>query len=233
MIKWAVLVFPLCVNATGLGAIGPNNRGVKALQEDNSYKAYQSLVEAAAVDSFDPTIRLNLGLAYLKNQEGDKAIQEFSLADQLAGEDAKVQFMARFNLGVALAAKGDVPAALNAYQAALELDPESKETKHNIELLWNNQSGAKGGGKSDDKKKGAESDKSEGEKPNDEKNDNQQAGGNENKDNPKPQPKPFESQELTPDTVRKILEELKAQEQKVRADHYSKGAKERPRGKDW
>ncbi len=233
MTKWILFWFPMLVNASGLDAIGPNNRGVKAIQENNSFKAYQSLVEAAAADSFDPTIRLNLGLAYLKNEESDKAIQEFSLADQLAAENPKLQFIARFNLGVALAAKKDIPAALNAYQAALEINPQAKEVKHNIELLWDQQNGSKGGGKSDEKQKGADSDKSEGEKPNNEKNDNQQAGGNENKEEPKPQKREFESQELTPDTVRKILEELKAQEQKVRADHYSKGAKERPRGKDW
>lgn len=233
MIQLLFLILPAVAPATNLGAISPNNRAVKELHGDNQYKAYQNLVEAAAADSFDPTVRLNLGYVYMKNQETDKAVQEFRLAKQFAGDNKDLRFMSSFNLGVALAAKGDIPGALNAYQDALEHEPDSKEVKTNIELLWNQQSGQKGGGKSDDKSKGAESDKSEGEKPNDEKNDNQQTGGNENKEQPKPQPKPFESQELTPETVRKVLEELKAQEQKVRADHYSKGAKERPRDKDW
>jgi tetratricopeptide (TPR) repeat protein len=233
MIKLLLLLLPATAMATNLGAITPNNRAVKEIQENNQYKAYQSLVEAAAADSFDPAVRLNLGYVYLKNEEADKAAQEFSLAKQFAGDNKDLNFMANFNLGVALAAKGDIPGALAAYQEALEWEPGSKEVKTNIELLWNQQNGAKGGGKSDQKQKGSESDKSEGDKPNDQKNDNQQTGGNENKEQPKPQPKPFESQELTPETVRKVLEELKAQEQRVRADHYSKGAKERPRDKDW
>ena len=33
--------------------------------------------------------------------------------------------------------------------------------------------------------------------------------------------------------VKKILEELKQQEQKIRAEYNRKGAKERPRDKDW
>jgi tetratricopeptide (TPR) repeat protein len=109
-------------------------------------------VEAAAADSFDPAIRLNLGLAYLKNEETDKAAQEFIL---LISSRRRIQRCshARYDLGIALTSKQDIPGALSAYQAALELNPQSKEVKQNIELLWSQQNGSKGGGKSDDKKK--------------------------------------------------------------------------------
>jgi Ca-activated chloride channel homolog len=224
---WLIL-FSAHIHATSLNAISPNNRGVQALKDENEYRAYQNLVEAAAADSFDPTIRLNLGLAYARNEEIEKAIQEFQLADQLAEGNKDLQFMARFNLGHTLGTKGDIPGALKAYQAALEIQPESKEVKTNIELLW--QGGGKGG-KGGQNQKGGKG--GEGEGSNSENQDQEQQEGQGEKEDQKKQPKPFDSKDLTPETVGKILEEMKNQEQRVRAEHYSKGKKEKPRGKDW
>jgi Ca-activated chloride channel family protein len=51
--------------------------------------------------------------------------------------------------------------------------------------------------------------------------------------NQKPQPKKFDSKELTEGDVKKILQELKQQEQKIRADFNRKEVKEQPRDKDW
>ncbi|RYZ86954.1 MAG: hypothetical protein EOP06_13550 [Proteobacteria bacterium] len=51
--------------------------------------------------------------------------------------------------------------------------------------------------------------------------------------NPKPQPKKFDSKELNEGDVKKILQELKQQEQKIRAEFNRKEAKEQPRDKDW
>jgi Ca-activated chloride channel homolog len=215
-------------SAATLDAIIPNNRGVKALADSQNYKAYQSLVEAAAADSFDPTIRLNLGLAYAKNEEYDKAAAEFKIADQLAEQDRDVRFMARFNLGHTLAAKQDIPGALAAYQAALDIRPDSLETKTNIELLW--KGGGQGGNSGQKQQSKNKDDKGQGQNQGDERKDQQK--NDDGKD--KQKPKPFESPDLTPETVGKILEELKAQEQRVRAEHYSKGArKDQPRDKNW
>lgn len=229
MMIW--MIFNLCefVMATNLSAIAPNNRGVEALRAENEFKAYKNLVDAAAADSFDPTIHLNLGLTYMRNKEPEKALQEFKLAEELAGDKPDLQFMARFNQGVVLTEKSEIDGALAAYQAALELNPQSQETKTNIELLWQGQGGGKDGKKDQDQKGNQDQKQQQGEndQPQDPKEDPNQ------KPDEKKEPKPFDSKDLTPETVRKILEELKQQEQKVRADHYSKGAKERPRGKDW
>jgi Ca-activated chloride channel family protein len=51
--------------------------------------------------------------------------------------------------------------------------------------------------------------------------------------NPKPQPKKFDSKDLSEGDVKKILQELKQQEQKIRAEFNRKDAKEQPRDKDW
>ena len=48
----------------------------------------------------------------------------------------------------------------------------------------------------------------------------------------KEQPRVFQSHELSEDDVRKILDEIQRQEQKIRAKEH-KESKERPRDKDW
>lgn len=218
--------------ATTFSAIRPNNEGVGELMKENSYRAYQKFVEANAEDSFDPTIRLNLGLAFSVNKENDKALAEFRAAELLSGDNNDLKFKARFNQGVILAADGKVPEALGAYQAALDLKPDSLEAKTNIELLWQSQQGGKGKGKND-QKEGNEQKQDEGQGDQNKDQQNQDQGKNDQEKDKKDQPKPFDSQDMNQETMRKILDELKAQEQRVRAEHYSKGAKERPRDKDW
>ncbi|MGE3388296.1 MAG: hypothetical protein AB7K41_16340, partial [Bdellovibrionales bacterium] len=102
---FALGLLSLSVQAANFNAIGPNNEGVKSLVKENQYGAYQKFAEAAAEDSFDPTIRLNLGLTYSLNKEPDKALAEYKMAEQLAGDDKQVKFMALFNQGVELGAK--------------------------------------------------------------------------------------------------------------------------------
>lgn len=231
------LLIPISSLATELGAISPNNQGVKALIKDpekpNTFGAYQKFAEAAAEDSFDPVIRLNMGFIFSMNKEPEKALAEYKMAEEFAGENKEVKFMAQFNQGVELGTKGDIPGALMAYQRALEISPDSKEVKNNIELLWQQQQG-KGGGKGQQQNKGKNENGEGGESDKPEEKPGEQGAGNKEDQKQKPQqPKPFDSKELTPETVRKVLDELKSQEQKVRADHYSRGAKERPRDKQW
>ena len=52
------------------------------------------------------------------------------------------------------------------------------------------------------------------------------------KEKKKEKPK-FDSQNLTKEDVRKILEELKSQEQKIRAKEYGTKGKESSSDKDW
>ncbi|MGZ6447035.1 MAG: tetratricopeptide repeat protein [Pseudobdellovibrionaceae bacterium] len=51
--------------------------------------------------------------------------------------------------------------------------------------------------------------------------------------NQKYQPRPFKGQELSEGDVKKILGEIKQQEQKIRAEYNRKEVKEQPRDKDW
>src|SRR5690606_14691812 len=106
--------------------------------------------------------------------------------------------------------------------------PDAMQVKQNIELLWQQQGG---GGKGDQ-----QSENQEGES--DQQDSQQDAQGDQNQQsNSQPQqrkPQPFKSQELSQDQVRKILEELKNQEQKIRAMEYEeKGGQNATTGKEW
>ncbi|MCB0365371.1 MAG: tetratricopeptide repeat protein [Bdellovibrionaceae bacterium] len=205
-------------------SIRDNNQGVADLGTENPYSGYRSLVKALEKDPFNPVIHLNLGIAFLANKEPEKALKSFSTASRLAEGNPEIQFYSLFNGGVAASQAGQIETALQYYQAALDLRPDSKETKTNIELLWQGQSGeGEGQGKGNQNNEDQEKNKSEDKK-------------NQNRDGPydqKRQPQPFKSKELSQEDMRKILEEIKNQEQKIRAEENEQGRKEAPHGKDW
>jgi Ca-activated chloride channel family protein len=209
------------VSAMELEAVDLNNEGVAAFIKEEPYTAYTKLLEALKLDPFNAIVRLNLGLSFQANEEPAKAFKEYMTASRYAIDDEQ-RFYALFNAGNAASADGKIPKALEAYQLALGIKPGDKEVKTNIELLWK---GGGGQGQGENKDKNDQQGKGEGEQ-----NDQNQTGPIQK---PKPQPKKFDSQKLTKKDVRKILEELKNQEQKIRAKEYEKGQKEQPKTKDW
>lgn len=220
--------------ATHPEAVYLNNEAVDLMVKENQYGAYKSLLKALELAPLDPAIQYNLGVSFLASEQFDKAMQQFELADQLAKTDVS-KFRARFAAAVAATKLNKIPEALKYYQRALEIDPDNEDVKKNIELLWQG-GGGEGEGDSKDKKEGEEGkqkdDKDQSKEERNKEQDKEREKQGEVK-KPKPQPQQFKSQELTPDQVRKILEELKAQEQKIRADENDKDRKDQPNEKDW
>lgn len=199
-----------------------NNRKASALLKESKFdEARELLLKAIKADPKSLEILLNLGVAYEGGGALDQAISAYSTAEKLS-DDSATKFMAAFNLGQLKAKQKKTDEALVDYQRALSYNSLSIETKTNIELLLQNQQSGGGGGdqKQEDQNK-------------DEKKENQEP--KEFDKNPKPPEKKFNSKELTEDDVRKILGELKSQEQKVRAefDKENKRSQERPNDKDW
>lgn len=199
-----------------------NRAGIEKLGEKAYLPAYQEFLRALESDPLNPDTHLNLALALEANEEFERAEKAYQGALRVIPEGDSRRFEALFNLAGVQGKQSKIAEALATYQAALELDPESKAVKTNIELLWQQGQG-QGEGESDPNQEPKDGDK---------KNPNQ---GDQGKEPPKKkqQPRPFNSQQLTPQDVKKILDEIKNQEQGVRAQEYDKGAKEAPRGKDW
>lgn len=227
MIKAVLLFFVLSfgsVHAATLKSWGQNREGVKQFEKKNYYPAYQSFAKALEDEPLSWQVQMNLGLVFDANEEYEKAAKTYGGVLHIVPEGSEPRFMALFNMAGSLAKQQKIDEALKAYQAALEIKPDSLETKNNIELLWQ---GGGGGGKGKESK-----DKKEGEG-------NNQQQREESLKNPqqdekkKQQPKPFNSEDLSKEDVKRILDEIKNQEQGIRANEYQKGAKESAKGKDW
>jgi Ca-activated chloride channel family protein len=186
--------------------------------------------------------------------QAEKAVQSYKEAERLAGieKNPQVLFMARFNLGQLYGKAKKYDEALNSYQKALELAPTSKEVKTNIELLiQQQQQGGQGGDdkkdqENKDQKDQKDKDKKDQDKKDQDKDKKDQPDKDKDKDkkdkekedkkykeNAKYKPRPFEGKDLSEADVKKILGELKQQEQKIRAEFNRKEQKEQPRDKDW
>ncbi len=228
--------------------------GNGALKKQNYAAAIDRYVEALRYDPFLAELHLNMGLAFEGLQQPEKAQQAYAQAEKLA-VSPDVQFMALFNQAQLLGKAKKKDEAIALYQRALEIDPTSREAKTNIELLTQDEQGGGGGEgdkKDDDKDKNKQNDKDKKQdKKNDDKKDDKDKKDKDKKDkdkdkdpkdpnekkqyqnSPKYQPRKFDSKDLSEGDVKKILEELRQQEQKIRADFNRKEVKEQPRDKDW
>ena len=116
----------------------------------------------------------------------------------------------------------------------MTINPNSRETKVNIELLI--QQGGQGGGEGEQKEDPKESDqKNENEDSKDsEQKQKDESKPKEYKKNQKYQMQPFDSKELSEQDVKKIFDELKQQEQRIRQEfNKDENPKENSNGKDW
>ena len=208
-----------------------NNEGVTRFKGGKAHEAYDRFTSALADLPFDPVVHVNLGDNFMLAKDMDKALSEYSQSLKLApgnsGKERSVRFHAYFNSGLAFTEKKMIDEALASYQQALEIDPESKETKTNIELLT--QAGG-GGGKGDDKSdKKDQSKDGEGDQPQ-----KQPQKFDDQKQKQKPKPKPYDGKEVSQQDVNRILDELKNQEEQIRAKMDREGVtRDAPNDKDW
>lgn len=188
-------------------------------------------------------VHSNIGVLQSMLQKPDEALKSLEHALKLAESvnDKEAIYVIRYNLGVYFGALKKIPEALDNYQVALDLIPSSHEIKTNIELLMQKQQDQKQ--KNDQQneqqqKKDDQSDKGKNDKGRDNnEKDNEGNKGEESKkaSSPKYQPRPYKGDQLSEGDVKKILGELKNQEQKIRAnfDKKEKKGKRTENEKDW
>jgi len=221
-----------------------NNSGVAKLHAKNSGQALEDFTGALADLPYSGEVHYNIASGFLMRREYEKALSEYQQAIKNAPGDGRgereLRFLSYFNSAVALTELKKVDEALELYQKALELKPDSLETKTNIELLTA-QGG--GGGEGDDKDQKNKDDKGngKGDKDKDDKDGDKDKKDDKKKEddpnrkvnNPRPTPRPFKSEELSSQDVKRILEELKRQEEQIRARIQNEQRKDAPPDKDW
>lgn len=231
-----ILFMISCGKNPDVRTIWHNHQSIKLLNSKNPEGSQKDLIEALRFDPFQPEVHLNLGLNFEILNQNENALKQYSTVEKYSNNSFQV-FISRFNRAQLLAREKKIEEALAVYQSALEIVPTSKEVKTNIELLTQQQQGD-GQGKGDQNEQ--KDNKSQDDKPNKNDDDKDQKDKeqkeNQKKDykpNQKYQPREFKG-ELSKSDVKKILDELKQQEQKIRAEYNKKNDyKERPRGKDW
>ncbi|WP_413560433.1 tetratricopeptide repeat protein [Bdellovibrio sp. HCB209] len=235
-----------CGNQPHLKTLSLNREGNADLTKQNFQGANTKYIEALRFNPFLSRLHNNLGLSFEGLQQAEKAQQSYAESGRLAEalKDREMMFVARFNEAQLLGKAKKVDEAIALYQKALEIVPDSKETKTNIELLIQQQQGGGGQGENKDKKEnqdGKGDQQQQDQKGDQDQNKDQKDDGKDGKDqkdkqyqnSPKYKPRPFAGKELSEADVKKILGEIKQQESKIRADYNRKEVKEQPRDKDW
>jgi Ca-activated chloride channel homolog len=233
-------------------------RGLLKLEKyEEALELYISMLE----DEPDQArIHSNIAVLLSQTQKPEEALKSLEHALKIAKEknDILTEFAIQFNLGVFYGAQKKIPEALKNYQAALEIVPTSKETKTNIELLIQNENkNGKGNDNKDNKenqsndqknqqnnnengqdKKDNQKDQKDGKNDNEKDDEKEKQRQEENKpqkreSSAKYKPRPFQGEQLSEGDVKKILGELKNQEQKIRANFDKKEKKDSSHEKDW
>ncbi len=200
-----------------------NREALHGIEKKSYYLAYQELLKALNHAPLNVQLQMNLGYVFELNEEFEKSEKVYrSLVPRV--NESELKFNALFNLGNVLGKQKKIDEALLAYQNALKIKPDSVEVKTNIELLL---SGGQGEGKGDQQQNKSNQDQNKKQQSDQQEDQKKKDSGQ------KPKPKPFESQDLTPQDVKRILDEIKNQEQSIRANEYEKGAKDSAKTKDW
>lgn len=218
-----------------------NNEAVSMFKQEKYLESYETFMSLLAEAPKDPVVHFNLGVSLEAIAEEEKAqklyVELLKLLEtkmQVASEEEKakltsIYFATLFNLANVYSRQGEIDKALNNYQKALTIVPDSKEIKTNIELMFQQQQG--GGGKGDQKNQDQEGE-GEGEGQQQSPEQQPQQGQKQQKKKQK-----FDQSQMSMEDLKRILEELKQQEEKIRAKFQGGGKKDKQEdgasGKNW
>lgn len=228
--------------ASELRGVLRNNSGVKQLSEQRADKAINDFTAALGDLPFSGEVHLNMGNSFLASRDPERALSEYDQALRAARGDSRsereTRFRAYFNSAVVRTEMKQYEEALSLYQQALDIYPDSLETKTNMELLVQQMSDGQGGDndqdQNQDKKDQSGKDQKKDEKDEGEGQDKKDQNQEPDKfENPRATPRPFKSGELSQQDAKRILDEMKRQEEQIRARMQNERVKERPPEKDW
>jgi len=118
------------------GGISTNNKGIESFEEGNYEEALNRFQKAESEYPDKPQIPHNQGLSYYELGNFEKAMENFERARQIADSTGDKSQVADANrhIGNAHFKAGDLQNAIGKYREALEIDPNDKKAKHNLEV---------------------------------------------------------------------------------------------------
>jgi tetratricopeptide (TPR) repeat protein len=233
-IQFSSLSVLLSLAACGPGVV-QNNKGTRAFGSEDYLTAREHYVGALLENPDSKHYRYNLAIANTAGERLSDALKELDVIESsYKGRevlDAELEdiFKLYFAKAFLHALTQNIDEALEYYQKALFIKPDSLDVKKNIELLIQKEKSQKGkdGKPSKDKKDGGKKgDKS------DNKGENKDSKGKDKdkKDLQGQDDETLKKKNLTKEEIKQILKEIKDQESKVRAKESQKN-KGQKRGK--
>lgn len=226
-----------CSDVQQLNMYLSQKKVAKNIFDKNISGAQDISIQSLAVQPDSAEALMNLGLTFELQKKNTEALSTYTTVEKNA-KNEQFKFFAHFNKGQLLGQTSQIDEALDQYQAALKYNPNSLEVKTNIELLIKKQQQQQSS-ESKDKKDGEGKEPKDQEKDKDKDKDKDQNDKEQKKDpkqvqpSAKYKPRPFNGEQLNEEQVKKILGELKRQEQKIRDQYQNQEVKELPRAKDW
>ena len=111
-----------------------SKKASKNIENQKKEEANQDNLKALEYEPELTLLQSNLGVTFDLNDKKEEAEKIFRGALKQA-QTADEKYAILFNLGYLLGGQKKIAEALEAYQQALDLKPDSVEVKHNIELL--------------------------------------------------------------------------------------------------
>lgn len=143
-----------------------------ALYREGRYAEARDRYLGAQADRPDaPELEFNIGDTFFQEGQPAQAIESFSKVAGNKSLASRIRGFASYNLGNALLKSGQFEKAIDAYRAALRLDPSDVDAKHNLELAMRKKEEA-------EREKEEEKEKQEGENGDEQKEKEQQEKGN-------------------------------------------------------
>ncbi len=205
-----------------------NNSGVFQKYLGNSTQAEKDFKTALLENPYHYVARYNLSMTDLELEKLKDALTEIEEVEKIHLSDehlsrSKEMFKVYFAKAFLLGLIEDIPGALESYQKALSVVPDSLEVKNNIEILTKSGSGKGKKGKSKGKKKGG---KGDGGESGDQKDKSKGQGEGDEKNDPKGRDdSSLKKKNLSKEEIEQILKEIKNQESRVRAKATKKKGK--------
>ncbi len=107
--------------------------GVDAYEKGDYDRALKLFIDAQLKDPDKPEILYNIGNAYYKKGEFESAAEHYKQV--LGTKKQALKKRALYNLGNAEFKNGDPKAAIKHYEAVLDLDPDDRQARENLEFV--------------------------------------------------------------------------------------------------
>ena len=132
-----LVIFFLCVFPAGSDADSlyeKMKKGNVLFEQGKHDESLNTFVDAQIEFPEDPKLKYNIASAHYRMKNYEEAVKGY-LDVAATAQDSQLEEKALYNIGNAMYRQGKLEEAVEYYKKALELDPEDKDAKQNLEFV--------------------------------------------------------------------------------------------------